>query len=235
MVTRLLAWSHPTSQVRRSHSPRVRRFPRRVRGGKHAEEHEEYRNGSSCQQKERTTPIAPEFTPIRDLVFPSRLVEGLTKDFTPSRTRGNLCFVDQRLFCRTGFWSFRGLFLIFLCHVGPPARCSPRTQWVPMRGGPQPPTPPPATKASRSTACMADDQTLRHRRRVRKVPNGVYSAENPAPVTDRPLTIFRAGSAFPKLFFLRVALVAASTGSRAWSDLRPRTRRPLADLRRSRG
>src|SRR5882724_2501382 len=149
LVTRLLAWSFPTSQVRRSHSPRVRRFPRRVRGGKHAEEHEEYRNGSPCEQKERTTPVAPQFAPIRDWVFPSGLVEGLTKDVTPCGTRGNFSFVDQRLFSRAGFWSSCGLFLIFLCHVVPPARCSPRTQLVPMRGGPQPPTPPPATRASR--------------------------------------------------------------------------------------
>src|SRR6267378_581886 len=149
----------------------------------------------------------------------------------------------SRLVTRLLAWSFptsqvrrsHGRLLIFLCHFGPPARCSPRTQLVPMRGGPQPPTPPPATKASRSTACMADDQTLRHRRRVRKVPTGACSAESPARVTARPLTIFRAGSAFPKLFFPRAALVAASTGSHAWSDLRPRTKRPLADLHQSLG
>src|SRR6266568_480513 len=111
-----------------------------------------------------------------------------------------------------------------------PANCSPRTQLAPRRGGPQPLTPPPATRASRWIACMVDAQTLRHRRRVRKVPTGACSTENPAPVTARPLTIFRAGSAFPTLSFPRVAPVAASTRSRAWSDLRPRTRRPLADL-----
>src|SRR5260370_34431354 len=163
-------------------------------------------------------------------MFPSRLVEGLTKDVTPCGTRGNFSFIDQRLFYRAGFWSPRGPFFIFLCHVVPPASCSPRTRLAPRRGGPQRPTPPPATKASRSTACMADDQTLRHRRRVRKVPTGACSAESPAPVTARPLTIFRAGSAFPKLFFPRAALVAASTGSFPWSYLPPLSTRPLADL-----
>src|SRR5690348_1811737 len=168
-------------------------------------------------------------------MFPPRFVKGLTKDFTPSGTRGDYRFIDQGLFCRAGFWIAGGLFLIFLCHVGPPASCSPRTQLAPRRGGPQPPNPPPATKASRSTACMADDQTLRHRRRVRKVPTGVCSTENPAPVIARPLTIFRAGPPFPTLSFPQVAPVAALTGSRAWSDLRPRTRRPLAGLDRALG
>ena len=33
----------------------------------------------------------------------ARLVEGLTKDFTPSRTSWTFCFIDQRLFRRHGF------------------------------------------------------------------------------------------------------------------------------------
>src|SRR6266566_1880642 len=160
LVSRLLAWSFPASQVRRSHSPRVRRFPLRVRGGKHSEEHEEYRNTSPSEQKERTTPVAPEFTPVRDLVFSPRLVEGLTEDFTPSRARGNRCFIDRRLFYRAGFCRSNGLLLIFLCHFRPPARYSPRTQWAPGRAGPQPPTPPPAARPSRSTAYMADEMVL---------------------------------------------------------------------------
>src|SRR5260370_16603291 len=122
-------------------------------------------------------------------MFPSRLVEGLTKDVTPCGTRGNFSFIDQRLFYRAGFWSARGPFFIFLCHVVPPASCSPRTRLAPRRGGPQPPTPPPATKASRSTASMADDQTLRHRRRVRQVPTAPSSPANPPPLTPPPFPI----------------------------------------------
>src|SRR5208283_3757600 len=49
--------------------PGVRLFPRCVRGGKHAEEHEQHRNGSPCEQKERTASIAAQFAPIRNLVF----------------------------------------------------------------------------------------------------------------------------------------------------------------------
>src|SRR5712672_2761415 len=65
----------------------------------------------------------------------------MAKDFMPSQTRGNFCFIDQRLFCTGVFWLSNDLLLIFLCHFRPPARYSPRTQWAPGRGGPQPPTP----------------------------------------------------------------------------------------------
>src|SRR5260370_20402729 len=108
------------------------------------------------------TGVGAKGAPVRDPLFSLRLVEGLTKDFTPSRTSSNVCFIDQRLFYRDGFWHSTSSLVIFLCHFGPPTKCSLQTQSAPGQGGPQPPTRPLAAEASHSITCKAAAQKLQH-------------------------------------------------------------------------
>ncbi len=110
-------------------------------------------------------------------ILASRLLERLTKDLPPS---GTSLAVSTGSACSAGSSSAAAAIaaFIFLGHSAPPTTCSLQIRSAPGPDDPQPPIPPPATKASRSTACTADARTLQRRPRVLQDQDGADSDEN---------------------------------------------------------